>query len=212
MLHPDDATRSLATLDRAVAEDSSYITEHRVVWPDGTTHWINGRGKAITDEQGEVIGTIGCSIDVTDRKLAEAASARRVREAEAVAVRERLQRERLEFLTTINDVARSASGHVDLMQSIATAAVPRLGDWCSVHYRPAPGAPHESVIAHVDPAKAHWATDLRDRFPLDPDSPLGAPARPSSSARSTPWGSNGRSNRCGRSTRPPSCPSSRRCI
>ncbi len=176
LLHPDDAERSLGVLDRAVETDSAYVTEHRIIWPDGSVHWVSGRGKTITDPHGTVIGTIGCSIDITDRKLAEVDAERRAREAEAAARRERLERERLEFLATINDVARNATDHVALMVSVAAAAVPRLGDWCTVHYQPAPGAAPERALAHVDPAKQQWAEALRDRFPMDPESPIGVPA------------------------------------
>ncbi|MCU1365480.1 MAG: hypothetical protein JWN39_1119, partial [Ilumatobacteraceae bacterium] len=176
LLHPDDVGRSLGILERAVEENGSYTTEHRVVWPDGSVHWILGRGKTVNDADGNVLGTIGCSSDVTDRKLAEAAAARRVREAEAVAARERLQRERLEFLGVINDLAQRTSGHLELMRAVAAAAVPRLGDWCSIHYRSAPGANLERVLAHVDPAKQQWASDLRDRYPVDTSSPVGVPA------------------------------------
>ncbi|MCU1396539.1 MAG: regulatory protein [Ilumatobacteraceae bacterium] len=176
MLHPEDRERSLGTLDRAVTENDAYTTEHRVMWPDGTVRWIQGRGKTLTDERGEVIGTIGCSSDVTDRKLAEVAALRRVQEAEAAAERERLQRERLEFLAAVTDVVRASTDHRSLMRGVARLAVPRLGDWCSVHYRPSPGAPFERVLAHVDPSKQEWAEAMRDRYPVDPDGVIGVPA------------------------------------
>lgn len=176
LLHPEDVERSLGVLDRAVEANGSYTTEHRVVWPDGSVHWIHGRGKTVSDADGNVLGTIGCSSDITDRKLAEAAAARRVREAESVASRERLQRERLEFLGAINDLAQRASGHLDLMRAVARAAVPRLGDWCSIDYRSAPGANFERVLAHVDPAKQQWAAEVRDRYPVDVNGRMGVAA------------------------------------
>ena len=54
-----------------MAEKSSYEIDHRVVWPDGTVHWIQGRGTVTLDDDGEVTGTIGCCADISGRKLAE---------------------------------------------------------------------------------------------------------------------------------------------
>lgn len=176
LLHPDDVARSLGVLDHAVETDSAYVTEHRVIWPDGSEHWIAGRGKTITAEDGSVLGTIGCSSDITDRKLAEVDAVRRAQQAEEAAARERLERERLEFLSVINDVARNAVDHLGLMRLVASAAVPRLGDWCAIHYQPVPSVPPERVLAHADPARQEWAEAVRDRFPFDPDGPHGVPA------------------------------------
>ena len=64
-----------------------------------------GRGKVTLDADGNVSGTIGCTGDESVRKVLEIESARRAREAEQVADRERLQRERLEFLAALNDAA-----------------------------------------------------------------------------------------------------------
>ncbi len=173
LLHPEDVHHSLGVLDQAVADQGSYAVEHRVVWPDGSEHWLQGRGKTTSDEAGNVTGTLGCSIDVTDRKLAEAAAATRIHDAESAAERERLQRERIEFLVTLNDVALVATDHMDLMRRIGAAAVPRLGDWCAVHFRPQPGAAHERVFVHVDPAKTEWATRLSIDLAFDPNSTFG---------------------------------------
>ena len=173
LLHPDDVHHSIGVLDQAVADQGSYAVEHRVVWPDGSEHWLQGRGKATSDEAGNVTGTLGCSIDVTDLKLAEAAAATRINDAESAVERERLQRERIEFLVTLNDIALVATDHTDLMRRIGAAAVPRLGDWCAVYFRPRPGAAHERVFVHVDPAKTEWATLLSVDLAFDPNSTFG---------------------------------------
>ena len=63
MLHPDDRESVLANVDEAVRTKSTYRVEHRVVWPDGSVHWINGVGGVTLDDQGEVDGTVGCAMD-----------------------------------------------------------------------------------------------------------------------------------------------------
>jgi PAS domain S-box-containing protein len=173
LLHPDDVHHSLGVVDQAVADSGSYAVEHRVVWPDGSEHWLQGRGKTIIDESGNVVGTIGCSIDVTERKLEEVRSLKRVEDAERTAARERRQRERMEFLVALNDVAVTASDHVELMKRVAAAAVPRLGDWCAVHFRSEVSGVHERQFAHSDPSRQQWAKTIADEIPFDPDARFG---------------------------------------
>jgi PAS domain S-box-containing protein len=45
----------------------------RVVWPDGTIHWLAGRATVEMDAAGKPLRMLGVNIDVTDRKLAEEA-------------------------------------------------------------------------------------------------------------------------------------------
>ncbi|MEO6123239.1 MAG: SpoIIE family protein phosphatase, partial [Ilumatobacteraceae bacterium] len=62
-----------------------------------------------------------------------------------------------------------------LMRRTAMAAVPRLGDWCTVHFAPQPGV-HEIEVAHSDPDRMEWARSMRDRYPIDPNAAFGVPA------------------------------------
>jgi PAS domain S-box-containing protein len=70
LLHPDDRDDVLRRVDVALAERSDYDVEHRVVWPDGTVRWLQGRGAVTTDPDGEPTGTVGCVADITDVVLA----------------------------------------------------------------------------------------------------------------------------------------------
>jgi PAS domain S-box-containing protein len=174
-VHPDDAEATFATLQRAVVDKSSYQLEARIIWPDGSVHWLHGRGQVIVDDTGEVTGTVGCAGDVTARKLLEIEAEDRLREAERIAARERLQRERLEFLAAVNNAALAAEDHRDLMKRVASVAVPHLGDWCSVHFRPESGVDPEREIVHWDPQKLDWARQFMHRYPYDPNAPAGVP-------------------------------------
>jgi len=58
-LHPADREMVLARVQDAVATKSSYRVEHRVLWPDGTVHWIAAAGGVTVDEHDVVTGTIG---------------------------------------------------------------------------------------------------------------------------------------------------------
>ncbi len=103
MLHPDDREETLAAVSRAVESKSSYRVEHRVVWPDGSVHWIAGVGGVTLDESDQVTGTVGCSMDITERVEQELDRQQLAELAVLAASNERLQRERLEFLGIIND-------------------------------------------------------------------------------------------------------------
>jgi serine phosphatase RsbU (regulator of sigma subunit) len=128
------------------------------------------------DDDGNVTGTIGCVADITARKQLELETERRAREAEQVAARERLQRERLEFLDGLNDSALSAADHRELMRNVAAAAVPQLGDWCAVYFVPEGVKTPEIEVAHRDPDKVACAEELLLRFPYDPEAKRGVPA------------------------------------
>jgi PAS domain S-box-containing protein len=129
-LHPDDRDGVLRAVADAVESKSAYRVEHRVIWPDGTVHWIIGAGGVTLDEHGEVTGTVGCSMDVTERVEQQLELQRLAAVAAGAAENERLQRERLEFLAEINEALNASSTTRDVMVNVTRAAVPRLGDWC----------------------------------------------------------------------------------
>ncbi len=169
MLHPDDRAAVLATVDDAVRTKSRYRTEHRVVWPDGSIHWISGAGGVTVNDRGVVTGTVGCVLDVTEQ-LTEMHERERLAAAVAEAhERERTQRERLEFLSAINDALNISTSRLEVMLNVTRTTVPRLGDWCSIHVLPSRNALVPDVeIAHVDPDMVTYAKQLQQRFPYDP--------------------------------------------
>jgi PAS domain S-box-containing protein len=176
LIHADDREATSAALQRALDEASGYTVEHRVIWPDGSVHWIQGRGTVTLDADGNVTGTIGCASDITASKELEIDAARRAAQAELAVERERDLRQRLEFLAEINRVAAAARDHKTLMRAVTAAAVPQLGDWCTLHFMPEPGGTLETEVAHADPKKVEWAVEMRQRFPFDADSPRGVAA------------------------------------
>jgi PAS domain S-box-containing protein len=173
-LHPEDREGVLRTVREAVESRAPYRVDHRVVWPDNSVHWMAGAGGVTVNEQGEVTGTIGCSMDITDRVLQDQERQRLTAVAIEDAAREQVQRERLEFLTAIHDALGSSPDHHDLMVNVTRAAVPRLGDWCAIHVlTDIEGAVPEVEIAHAAPAMVAYARQLQQRFPYDPDAPSG---------------------------------------
>lgn len=172
-LHPDDVDDVLAEVQRAVDEKGSYVIEHRIVRPDGTVRWIQGRGAVTLDPDGAVTGTIGCSADITEHKTAEAEQERRREDAERLARLERAQRERLEFLASLNDAALAAESTEEMVRRVAAAAVPALGDWCALYVLSESRLEPHIEVAHADPRRVEWARELQSRYPYDPDDRTG---------------------------------------
>lgn len=67
-LHPEDRDGAEADLRAAMAEKREYIREFRVVHPDGSVHWLHGRGRFFYDEHGTATRMIGAVVDVTERR------------------------------------------------------------------------------------------------------------------------------------------------
>lgn len=173
-LHPDDREEILACVRSAVETKSSYRVEHRVVWPDGSIHWIAGAGAVLLGEDNTVTGTVGCAADITERVRKELERQRLAEAAVEAATNERLLRERLEFVGAINEALNQSETLRDVMVNVTATAVPRLGDWCSIHVLSRPGSPIPEVeIAHVDPSMVAYARQLQERFPYDPNAPTG---------------------------------------
>jgi PAS domain S-box-containing protein len=72
-LHPDDREQVDASCLRSIdpALRAPFDTQYRVVWPDGSIHWILARGK-VYFEGGRPIRFVGTAFDVSEQKEAEA--------------------------------------------------------------------------------------------------------------------------------------------
>jgi len=73
-LHPDDAARVRAEMQRAERHDLPFEGEFRMLLPDGTMRWLLAKGRSVDDASRRM----GVVLDITQRKRAEEA----VRESE----------------------------------------------------------------------------------------------------------------------------------
>ena len=74
-MHPDDVGGAVAARDRMMAEGVDFSHEHRIVRPDGSLLWVSARGRLLRDGAGQPVRFIGVSVDITERRLAEARQA-----------------------------------------------------------------------------------------------------------------------------------------
>jgi PAS domain S-box-containing protein len=177
LLHPDDREATLRKLDEATRSRSSYIVQHRVVWPDGSVHWLQGKGQVTVDEHGNVTGTIGCTADVTDQMMLALEREKFTNAALEAAEKERVSRQRLEFLGEINEALASAATRETVMRNVTRAAVPRLGDWCAIFVLPGnESAIPDIEVAHVNAAANEHVQRWQEQHPYDPSAPVGIPA------------------------------------
>ena len=79
-VHPDDRKSMRAALKNALASGDDYAAEYRNTWPDGSTHWIEMRARAVKDTAGTISQLIGVSSDISPRKLSESVRNRLLRE------------------------------------------------------------------------------------------------------------------------------------
>ncbi len=71
-LHPEDRDRTDEDIRQALANHTEYDTEYRVVWSDGSVHWIAAKGKGFYNSEGEPVRMMGTVQDIDRRKQAEA--------------------------------------------------------------------------------------------------------------------------------------------
>lgn len=76
-VHPEDLDLVEQYLNQAKAERTPYNQEFRVVWLDGSIHWITANGQFFYNEIGEAVRMAGTVMEVTERKATEIALAQR---------------------------------------------------------------------------------------------------------------------------------------
>jgi PAS domain S-box-containing protein len=71
-LHPDDLPKAEDDVRRAL-ETGEYFTEFRVIWPDGSIHWLETRAYVFKDGHDKPVRIMGVNMDITERKRQEEA-------------------------------------------------------------------------------------------------------------------------------------------
>lgn len=70
LIHAADRKEMQKIVKAARKTGNGYQIEHRVIWPDGSVHWILGLGKAFL-ENGKAVRMTGTSINIDTRKAAD---------------------------------------------------------------------------------------------------------------------------------------------
>ena len=107
-VHPDDRAHVVDAMQDAVDGVRHYTIEYRVVWPDGSLHWLAARADVLVDEQDQPVRTLGIIRDITQDKQAA---------RELLSLKERAEM----TLWSIGDgvLTTDTAGHVQCMNRIA---------------------------------------------------------------------------------------------
>jgi PAS domain S-box-containing protein len=111
VLHPDDREWVSKEVRRAVAQRRPFRFDHRCLWPDGSTHWLEGMGEMVLDDDGNVVGATGVTLNV-DQRMADRD------ERETLLEAERLLAARLARVQEISDLALARLPFADLLAEI----------------------------------------------------------------------------------------------
>jgi len=72
-IHPDDRERQRDAVAAAIAGRGDLDVEYRILWPDGSLHWVQVRGRTTDAGCRPRARMVGVSLDITQRKEAEEA-------------------------------------------------------------------------------------------------------------------------------------------
>jgi PAS domain S-box-containing protein len=70
-LHPEDRLFIERSLDQAIKEKRGFNIEFRIALTDGSIKHVQGVGRAVLGESGNVDGYVGTTVDITERKRGE---------------------------------------------------------------------------------------------------------------------------------------------
>ncbi len=70
-VHPEDVAYRNRIMREAMEQRREYTCEYRLIWPDGSVHWVEARGRFMYDAAGEPVRMYGVLSDIDQRKQSE---------------------------------------------------------------------------------------------------------------------------------------------
>ena len=121
-LHPEDRERVAAEVAQAVASKADIANEYRILWPDGSVHWISARGRCYCNASGEAVRFEGIVQNVDVGREAE--EVRRKHQAEVEALNQRLRRAMIETHHRVKNNLQVISALIDIQTMEETETLP----------------------------------------------------------------------------------------
>ena len=103
-IHAEDQPRMRRAVQRTMTQRAPWQDDYRVVWPDGSVHWLASRGMFLSGAPGFVVGVV---IDITARKQTEELRLQGVRIAEQNRQIQQASRLKGEFLANMSHELRT---------------------------------------------------------------------------------------------------------
>jgi PAS domain S-box-containing protein len=92
-VHPEDIHRVEQAVETALATHNDCEVEYRVIYPDGSIHWLVGRGRGIYNEAGQPVRMLGVILDISEQRNAALRERKRAEAASILEERNRMARE-----------------------------------------------------------------------------------------------------------------------
>jgi PAS domain S-box-containing protein len=70
-IHAEDLVTVREYIVRATEQQGSFCHQFRIVWPDGSVHWVEVRGESYFDATGQAIRMMGTVANIDDRQQAQ---------------------------------------------------------------------------------------------------------------------------------------------
>ncbi len=67
-VHPEDREQVRAGELRCLATGENHDEEYRVIWPDGSVHWLRETGNVVKNTRGQAVKMMGVVRDITEEK------------------------------------------------------------------------------------------------------------------------------------------------
>ncbi|WP_404783818.1 response regulator [Altericista sp. CCNU0014] len=71
-IHPDDRDSAIESWQRTVSQRESWVSEHRLLTPQGEVRWVRTLVSPMYSTQGQFLGHVGTAEDITEKKQLEA--------------------------------------------------------------------------------------------------------------------------------------------
>ncbi|MEH2150328.1 PAS domain-containing protein [Nostoc sp.] len=70
-VHPEDRQCIHGAIARSIEEKVECDIEYRIIWSDGSIHWISAKGRVFYDAEGQAVRMMGTTQDISQRKQVE---------------------------------------------------------------------------------------------------------------------------------------------
>jgi len=138
-VHPADLPLVEASLRQTLHGEGAYQVEFRVIWPDGSLHWLLAKGDFYTYELSQTRRILGINIDITERKA--------------------LLKQSLTNSHFLADASKYLSASLDYRESLAqvvSLAVTDLAHWCRIDLLEKDGTLSQFTGARTGYADPTW--------------------------------------------------------